>query len=109
VNWPSPTLPWLAIAFRVPGYSDTVKDVAALDLIGYLGFSENSDLYQRLVIQDQKVDYLSGDYMYRVDPYLFTIMSRVKNPEDMKAVQDDILATCSGFKDTLVSKERLQR
>lgn len=107
VNWPSPTLPWEAIAFRAPAYSDTAKDGAALDLISYLGFSENSDLYQRLVIQDQKVDYLGADFSDHVDPYLFTIMTRIKKPQDMKSVEEDILATCNSFKDTLVSPERL--
>jgi zinc protease len=107
INWPSPTLPWLAIAFKAPAYSDTLKDVAALDLISYLGFSENSDLYQRLVIQDQKVDYFGADFSNRVDPYLFTALARIKKPEDIKAVENDILATFSGFKDTLVSAQRL--
>jgi zinc protease len=107
VDWPSQTLPWIAIAYKAPAYSDTLKDVAALDLISYLGFSENSDLYQRLVIQDQSVDYLGADYSNHVDPYLFTIMARVKKPQDMKKVQDALFETCNSFKDTLVSTEKL--
>ncbi len=108
VNWPSATLPWMVIAYKVPAYSDTVKDMAALDLIGFLGFSENSNLYQRLVIQDQLVDYLEGGYENHVDPYLFTAMARVKKPKDMKTVEESILETFHGFKDTLVSQDRLE-
>jgi zinc protease len=107
VNWPSPTLPYIAVAFRAPAYSEVSKDGAALDLIGYLGFSQNSDLYQRLVIQDQVVDALSASAPDHVDPYLFTVTARVKKPQELKAVQDDILSALNGFKDTLVSPARL--
>jgi len=108
INWTSPTLPWVAMGYRAPAYSDTLKDAAALDLIGYLGFSENSELYERLLIQDQKVDYLEADYSGHVDPYLFTILARVKKPQEIKPVEDDLLATCNGFRDTLVNAERLK-
>ena len=64
------------MAFHGPAYSDDQKDQAALDLISYLGFSESSDLYQKLVIQEQKVDTLNAGSPDRVDPYLFTVMAR---------------------------------
>ena len=38
VDWPSPTLPWLAIAFKAPAYSDEIKDKAALDLLSEIAF-----------------------------------------------------------------------
>jgi zinc protease len=43
----------------------------------------------------------------RVDPALFMIYSRVKNPADMKYVEESILNTVSGFKDNLVPADRL--
>ena len=107
VDWPTPTLPWVAIAFKGPAYSDTETDQAVLDLISFLGFSESSELYQELVIQQQKVDVLDASNPDHVDPYLFTVMARVKNPADMDAVKQRIMETMSGFKDQLVSAERL--
>jgi len=107
VHWPAPTLPWVAVAFRAPAYSDQEKDQASLDLISYLGFSESSDLYQKLVIQDQKVDMLRADSPDRVDPYLFTIVTRVKKEADMDAVRDAILATANGFKERPPAADRL--
>ena len=107
VDWPSPTLPWVAIAFKGPAYTDTENDQAVLDLISFLGFSESSDLYQELVIQQQKVDALSPDNPDHADPYLFTVMARVKDPGDVEAVKQRILETFSGFKDQLVPPERL--
>jgi zinc protease len=109
VDWPAPTLPWMAIAFRAPAYSDGDKDTAALDLISLVGFSDTSPLYQRLVIQEQKVDALEADYSSHVDPYLFTVLARVKKPQDVDYVKDAILETCNGFKDRLVDAGQLEK
>ena len=54
VAWPTPTLPWVAVSFKGPAYSDDQKDKPALDLISSLGFSQTSDLYQKLVIKEQR-------------------------------------------------------
>ncbi len=107
VAWPSPTLPWIAVSFKAPGYSDTAKDWAALDLLGFLGFSESSALYNKLVIDEQKVDTLDGDIPAHVDPYLFSVLARVKKPAEMDYVRDRILETLAGFKDNLVPANRL--
>ena len=108
VQWPSQTLPWVTVAFKAPGYSDTDREFAALDVIGSLAFSETSELYQKLVIHEQRVDALFGGMGAHVDPYLFTAMARIKNPADLEPVRDEILAAMNGLKDTLVSKERLE-
>jgi zinc protease len=108
VDWPASTLPWIAVAYRAPAYSDATKDTAALDALAYLGFSENSDLYQKLLIQEQKVDALRADNEDHVDPYLFTVLARVKNAKDIDYVRDQILATIKTFHDQPVRKERLE-
>jgi zinc protease len=109
IDWPTPTLPISVVAFRSPAYSDTGKDFAALDLISQLGFSENSPLYKALVFDKQQADSLRASNDNHVDPYLFTIMARVKKKEDMPSVQEEILSTLAGFKDTLVAPQRLDR
>src|SRR5260370_20515371 len=108
VAWPGRTLPLLALAFHAPAYSDRDPDWAALNLLSYLGFSENSDLYQKLVLQEQKVDLLGGDMVQSPDPFLFTVTARVKKPEDVRYVQDQVLATLDSFATIPVEKDRLQ-
>jgi zinc protease len=108
IDWPSPTLPWVAIGFKGASYSDIEKDNAALDLLSFLGFSENSDLYQRLVVQQQKVDVLFASNPDHVDPYQFSVYARVKQPEQAKDVQEQILSTIAGYKDTLVPAAKLE-
>jgi len=107
VAWPSPTLPYVAVAFKSPAYSDTEKDSAALDLIADLAFAENADLYQRLVVNEQKVDRLDGSIANHVDPNLFAVTARVKKPADLESVRESILSTLNGFKDNLISAEKL--
>jgi zinc protease len=109
IEWPTPTLPITTIAFRAPAYSDTDKDNAALDLIADLGFSPNSPLYKRLMLDKQQTDSLAAYNGNQRDPYLFLILSRVKKREDMPAVEEEILSTLAGFKDALVDPQRLDR
>ncbi len=78
VDWPSATLPMIAIAYKVPAYTDTQKDSAALDVLSTVAFSPTSDLYQKLVIREQKLDSLSAGNPDSVDPDLFTVRARVK-------------------------------
>ena len=108
VDWPRPTLPWVVVAYHGPAYTDTAKDSAALDALGDLAFSRNSDLYQKLVIHEQKVDFLRGANEDRVDPSLFAIEARVKKPEDMNYVRDQILETVKMFAAKPVALDRLE-
>jgi zinc protease len=107
VDWNSPTLPWIAIGFKAPAYSDEKKDKAALDLLSPIAFGSNSDLYQRLVLKEQKVDELEADFGSHPDPELFTIYARVKDPKDMEYVRDQILATFKRFTDETVDQAKL--
>ncbi len=107
VDWTTPTLPWVVVAFRTPAYTDSDIDTAALDLIAALGFSENSELYQKLVIERHTVDTLEADNAYRMDPYLFEIDARVKQLSEIDAVQGEIVAAVERFQSTLVPAGRL--
>jgi zinc protease len=108
VEWPSPTLPMLAIAFKVPAYTDTQKDTAALDVLSTLAFAQNSDLYQKLAIREQKVDLLAAGNPTTVDPDLFTIRARIKRVEDIPYVRDQILETVKKFQTELVAAANLE-
>jgi zinc protease len=107
IDWPSPTLPLLQIAFHGPAYSDSDKDWAALDALATLAFSRNSDLYEKLVVREQKVDRLVGDMSQSVDPNLFSVDARVKNAGDLSYVRAQILETIKRFQDELVPAEKL--
>lgn len=97
VEWPSETLPYVAVAWRAPAYADTSRDKAAMDMLSAIAFGETSELYRRLVLTEQKVDFVSPSYGDQKDPELFTVFARVKNPADVDYVRDQILATARRF------------
>jgi zinc protease len=108
VVWPTPTLPWIMAAYKGPAFSDRQKDMAAMDLISSLGFSESSPLYQRLVVSEQKVDALFPLFEDRRDPYLVIAAARVKDAKDMDYVLGVIIETFESFKIQTVSAELLE-
>jgi zinc protease len=107
IDWDAPTLPHLAVAFHAPKYSDTGKDMAALDLFQQIAFGENSDLYQQLVLKEQKVDVLEADFEHKADPELFTVYARIKDPAQVTYVRDQIQKTFDRYKTELVSQAKL--
>ncbi len=93
VPWTSPTLPWVTVAFHGPAFSDTKKDFAALDMLFDLSFGHTSDLYKKLVEQEQKVDQMFADSGGTQDPGLATVYARVKKIDNAVYVRDEILKT----------------
>jgi zinc protease len=107
VDWPSVTLPWVAVAYRGPAYSDDTVETVALDAISRLGFGENSPLYQKLVIDEQKVDALQAGPPDHVDPELFSVFARLKNLADLESVQRQVTATAQDFAAKPVDAKKL--
>jgi zinc protease len=107
VDWPSETLPILYVGFRGPAYSDENKDHAALDLLAPIAFGENSDIYQKLVLKEQKLDSLSFIFEDRRDPELFFVAAKVKDAQDMDYVKQQILDTYKRYAKELVPKDKL--
>ena len=107
VDWPSPTLPLVAIAYKGPAYSDTTTETVALDALANLAFSSTSDLYQRLVVQEQKADGVFANAPDNADPGLFQVAARVKDVKDVDYVRDQILATVKQFQEKPVDAARL--
>ena len=106
VPWTSPTLPYVTVAFRGPAFHD-MKNTAALETLYDLEFGETSDLYKRLVEDEQKVDALFYDDDPHVDPYPFTVLARVKKMDDVVYVRDQILQTFVKMRDQLEPKQRV--
>jgi zinc protease len=108
VDWPSETLPWVAVAWRGPAYTDTSEETAALDAISRLGFDQTSPLYQKLVIDEQKVDALRAGPPTNIDPELFGVLARVKNVADLPSIQQQVIATAEAFASKPVDPKKLE-
>jgi zinc protease len=79
-----------------------------MGLIGNLGFSESSGLYQRLVVKEQKVDALTYEFEPHRDQYLLTVVARVKDREYVDYVKNEIIQTFESFKTSGTPKIKLE-
>jgi zinc protease len=107
VPWSSQTPPWVTVAFRGPAFSETKKDSAAITTLLDLEFGQTSDLYKKLVQDEQKVDQLFNFDGENVDPGLYTVLARVKKMDDVVYVRDQILATLAKTRSKLVPAQLL--
>ena len=107
IDWPSETLPLLSVDYRGPAYTDSTAETAALDAISRLGFGQTSPLYQKLVIEEQKLDSLNAGPPDNIDPELFGIFARLKNAADLPSIQQQIITTAEGFAATPVDAKKL--
>ena len=104
VDWDAPTPPWMTVAFRGPAaYGPSVDpahpaDMQALDVLSALAFGPSSELYQRLVVEEQLADQLWASFPDSRDPGLLTIAARVPEAENLAAVRDAIQQTLAAWR-----------
>lgn len=99
--------PYLSLNYKSPGFSNETVDIAALDIIATLLFSERSDLYKKLVIEEQKLRSLRGGAYYTRDPFLFMINSSLVDADDLAYVKDEIEKALEDLKNNPVDPELL--
>lgn len=107
VPWTTPTLPWVTVAFHAPAFSASEKPFAAMSTLLSIRFGETSELYRRLVQDEQKVDALFYDDGQTKDASLVTVYARVKKAEDAVVVRDAILAEFARSRAEVVDAARL--
>ena len=107
VPWPVETLPWVTVGFLAPPFDAHGKDFAGSALLGTLYFGPTSDLYKKLVVAEQKVDQLRVDVPSSIDPSLFTVLARLKNPGDAVYVRDQILGAFAEARASRIATQRL--
>ncbi len=108
-SWPVPTQPYLYVGYKSPAFSTDSRDMPALDIISQLLFSDAAPLYQRLVVEEQEVDALYGGAPDHRDPYLFTVMARVKKDDRVTYVEEAITAAIRDLQENPVDAARLDR
>jgi zinc protease len=107
VSYAGKTLPILDIAYKGDALDPNNKDFVAALLLGDLAFGENSDIYKKLYIKEQRVESISSSIPMNRDVPLFEIYSMVKNVKDINAVRDEIYGTLEYFKTTPVELKKL--
>ncbi|QHL88946.1 insulinase family protein [Nibribacter ruber] len=99
--------PYLMLGYKGPAFSDEAKDLPALDLLTSILFSETSDLYKKLVLQEQKVRFVGGGAQFARDPNLISLSASVVKAEDMQYVKDEIVKAVNEMKTKPVDAQKL--
>ncbi len=107
VAYTGKTLPIIDIAYKGDALDPNNKDFVSALLLSDLAFGETSDLYKKLIIQEQKVQFVSGSTPMNRDMPLFEIYSMVKDENDINYVRDEIYRTLDEFKNKPVEEKRL--
>ena len=108
LQWEGPTQPWLVMAFRGPAFVATEKDMPALDLVQAIYFSESSDLYRQLVIEDQSVDQLFGYFPNSKDPAMLMIFARLTDEAHAADVRNAVNQTLVTARTQLVDAQKIE-
>ena len=108
VDSPGRTLPLVWLGYKGDAFDPSEKMVASAYLLADLAFGENSEIYKKLVIREQKVQWVAGDFGFNRDPKIYDVYTRVKDAADIDYVIDEIDKTAALFKTDLVSEEELE-
>ncbi|MFT7030556.1 MAG: zinc protease [Marinoscillum sp.] len=101
--------PVLDMNYKGPAFSVDNNDMAVLDVIGSLAFSQKSDIYKKLVVDEQKVRQLGAGGLNTVDPGLWSISTTLVNKGDMAYVKDEINTVLEKLKLEPVDAELLSQ
>ncbi|MBM2813725.1 MAG: peptidase domain protein [Ignavibacteria bacterium] len=107
VKYPGKTLPILAISYKGASFDPNDKLIAAASLFCEMAFGENSDLYKKLYLQEQKVQEFGYDFGMNRDPGLWSIYSKIKKIDDLGYIRTEIDRTIKEFQTNPVSQTKL--
>jgi zinc protease len=107
ITYPGRTKPIISVNYKSPAWSATDKIAVATEVLGQIAFGQNSDIYRKLVIQEQKLQFLRAGFGLQRDPALVSINAMVLNPDDVQMVKDEIEATVQHFRTELADEKVL--
>ncbi len=105
----APTQSWLMLSFRGPAFVPTENAMPALAVLSSIYLSESSDLYKKLVIEEQWVDQLWDYFPARKDPGVLLIAARLIDDSKAADVEAAIYDALARARTELVSADKLDK
>ncbi len=109
VTFEGRTLPLVWIAYKGDAFDASDKMVVSAYLLADLAFGENSEIYKKLAIREQKVESIEGDFGFSRDPKLYDVIGRVKDENDIAYVIGEIDKTAEQFQTIPVTTDELEK
>lgn len=108
VNYPGKSLPILAVAYKGQKFDPKDKTTIATMVFGELAFGENSDIFKKLYLKEQKILLFEPEFGMNRDPFLWIIWAQIKNEKDIQYVEKEIYNTIEYFQKNKVDVEKLE-
>lgn len=99
--------PFLGLNYKGPAFTDKEIDMAALDVLNSIIFSQTGDLYKKLVLEEKKARFIGGNASNSRDPFLIMIQSSLYNKDDLQYVKDEVLKAIEWYKNNSVDEKTL--
>ena len=100
--------PVIMLNFKGPAFNIANGEAMAIDVLNSTLFSEKSELYKKLVIEEQKVRSLFGQMSDTRDPHLISIGAVLVKADDMEYVKNEIKKAIEKAKATPVDAKTLE-
>ena len=82
--------PYLSLNYKGPAYDINSIDFPTIDILCAAYFGENSVIYNKLVIEEQRVRSMSADAQITRDPFLISVEASLVNDSDFAYVKSEI-------------------
>ena len=102
------TLPFLWAAYKIGAFDPEDRVRVAADLLAELAFGETSEIYKRLVLDEQAVEFLEADANLNRDPSLLDVYACIKDADKVEPVLAAIDAAAAAYRERLVEGGRLE-
>ncbi len=107
VSYPGRSLPILWVAYKIDAFDPANATRVAADLLAELAFGETSEIYNKLVLDEQVIQSLAADIDFNRDPGLLHLYTLVKDPTRVDYVLEEIDRTAARYRESPPDDARL--
>ncbi len=108
ISFETNTQPLISIAFKSPAFDLQNKASLAGLLLGELIAGQFSPLYEKLLLDQRRIDGMWSWFNQRLDPKLWGISLRLKDANDIASVENEVWAAIQQLRDNPVSQKSLE-
>ena len=107
VRYNGRSLPMLSFNWKAPAWDPTDRIAVATEVLGLVAFGQNSEINRRLVIEEQRLQFLAPGFGLERDPTVASLTAMVTDPADVDAVREELLAAAREARERLVDPKLL--
>lgn len=109
ITFKGKTLPTLAMGYKGLKFDPTSKEYVAVNMLQDIMFGKTSNLYTRLILEQQKVESIEAYFERSRDPGLNSVIISIKKIEYAADVKKEIADTIKKYQTQPMDKNKLEQ